>query len=236
MRYKVFFAALAATGLFLNACKKNDSYNAPDNNGGGGTARQTQLNYQLKTTGTSVGLKTTAGGTIQWTFGLANPSLIKFEATKDGAELELKSTNTAQIDLMTPVAAVFGGFTLPAGTYNEIELKIMLDKNGSSPALQLGGTYTSSSTTIPVSVVINEQLEVKTEQHNVVFAAGDSLTAITSFNLADISSGITEAMLQSAQQTNNTVVISASSNKDLYDIIVKNFKDHSHHCAFEDHH
>lgn len=216
-----------ALGLLFASCKKS-SYNS--------SPTPPTVNYQLVATNTSYGVaKTTATSNIVWTSGFANPDVIKFEAKQNNLEVEFKSTNNAQIDLMAPVALTFGDFTLPAGTYDEIELKIDLDKNGTSPALQLNGTFTSGLITLPVVFEIKEPIELTTEQHNVVISTDSSFTAVTTLDLLSMTTGINAAMLLDAQLTNGTIVISQTSNHDIYEMILTNLGHHHHHCEFEHH-
>jgi hypothetical protein len=194
------------------------------------------MSYQVKAVNLSSGALKTTAGNIQWTAGFANPRLVKFEATQGTSQIEYKSTNTAQIDLMAAAATGFGNFTIPSGTYNEIELKIQLDKNGSSPALQLSGQFSNGTVTIPVQLQVNDFVEIKTEQKNVTVTDSTLLNAITNIDLSSFTTGINETMLLAAQLTGGTLVISSGSNKNLYDIILNNFRNRRHHCEFESHH
>src|ERR1044072_2699564 len=122
MKRALLFSTVLATGLLFTACKKNT--NSTTNNG------NPQLGYQVVMINNSNGLaqKGTANANITWTSGFAFPRKVEFEAKQHDLKVEFTSTADQQIDLMAPVAATFGNFTLPAGTYDEVELKISLDK------------------------------------------------------------------------------------------------------------
>ena len=188
------------------------------------------MNYQLKGINSTAGiaLKTTAGGTIVWTAAMVNPTLIKFEAKKDGSEIEYKTTNSGTIDLMSATPSYFGNFTLSAGTYSELELKIQLNK-GSNPSLKLNGNFSKTGTTIPVLVEINEFVELKTEVSNITLTDNTSFTSSTTFDLSHLTTGITEVMMTSAPLTGGVLIISSNSNVSLYNIILKNFTSEKHH-------
>jgi len=195
------------------------------------------MGYQLVATNTSYAMaRTTASANILWTSAFANPDVVKFDAKQDNVQIEYRSTNNAQIDLMSPVALTFGNFTLPAGIYNEISLKIDLDRNGSIPTLQLNGQFTSGPVSLPVSVQIFESVELQTEQHNVTISNDNSFVAVTTIDLSAITSGITATMLLNATLTGGAVVISSDANHDLYKIILENLEIEHHHCEFEGHH
>ena len=194
------------------------------------TSKSPRLKYQLKASNTSFGVaaKGTAGSSITWATATASPTMIKLEAKVGTSEIEYKTTNNVSVDLLASTAGYFGSFSLPAGTYNEVELKITLAK-GSSPAMALAGTYTSAAGTIPVKLEVNEAVLLKTETHNVTFTDSASFTSVTTFDLSALMKGITESMLSGATLTGSTLVISASSNVSLYNIILDNFKNDDHH-------
>ncbi len=231
MRSKLLVcAALAA--LAISSCKKNDNINPSTTTT---NASGADMSYQLTTTNRTAEMRTTAGANLQWTSGYANPSVVKFEAQKGGTEIEYKSTTTAQIDLMSPVAVSFGGFTIPSGTYDKIELKIDLDKNGQNPAMELDGQYSNGTTTFPVQLIITDFMELQTEQTNVTITDNTSFTAVTVLDLSTITAGISETMLLSAKLTNGTLIISSGSNRMIYNMVLDNFRNHRHHCMFEHH-
>ncbi len=225
---KLSVTAMAAAILFAS-CNKDTATNP--------TAKQPDMAYKITTSNktSGVNLKTTATGLISWTSGTANPSLIKFEAKQSGTEIEYKSTVNTTIDIMAPVANSFGGFTLPAGTYNEIELKILLSKFGGTPALVLDGQFTLDSLSLPVHLEVSDNIELKTEQHDVTITDNNSYTITTSFDLSDLASGITLTQLLSASISNGKLVISASSNTALYNTILNNLKNKRHHTEVEHH-
>jgi len=228
---RISIIAATAGLMIFSACSKNDDGPGSPS---GPSSGQAQLHYKIVTTNKSSNLKLTGVGTIQWTAATVNPRFIKFEAKQGTSEIEYKSSNTTPIDLMTPVTTTFGNFTIPAGTYNEIELKIQLDKNSGTPALNMTGQFvTSNNVTIPVHFTVNDFVELKTEQKNVAIASNASFTAITTFDLSTFTTGITESMIISAVLTNGTLEISSGSNTNLYTIILNNFRNRHHHVEIE---
>lgn len=232
----ILSTATLAMGMLFASCNKNSTNVTPDSNSG--TANGANMSYAMKAGNTSgsIGQKGTANGVITWTSGFANPTFVKFEAKQKGTEIEYKSTNTTQIDLFAPVATSFGGFVLPDGTYKEIELMIHLDNNGSSPAIQLTGSYAINLVTVPVVFSTDRALELKTEVKDVTIDNSSTFMAVTTLDLGSISDGITQTMLQNATLTNGTLVISSTSNRSLYNIIVNNLTSKRHHEEYEHHH
>lgn len=214
-----------------NGSGTDDKSTTTSTGGTGATSSKSpKLRYQLKASNYSYGVapKPTAAGSFTWTRATTSPSVIKFEAKRNGVELEYKTVNTTNIDLMSPTATYFGGFAIAAGTYNEVELKIELSRS-SAPSVQLTGTYSDGSTTIPVSVVINEMVSLKTEQHNVTMSDSSTFTSLTVFDLSRLTSGITSSMISSATLTSGTLVISSTSNVVMYNKLIANFKNEDHH-------
>ncbi len=68
-------------------------------------------------------------------------------------------------------------------------------------------------------------MEIETEKENVVITDNNSYTALTTLNLSLLTRGITESMLNSATRTNGTILISSTSNTNIYNIILKNLED-----------
>ena len=207
------FAFAVASLLFFNSCKK------------AATTNSQALQYQLQTTNRIATVNAlTAPGSITWNSGTASATLIKLEAkNSSNAEVEFKSTLTQQIDLFASVASTLGNVVIPPGTYSEVEFKIQMNQNGTTPALILNGQFTSGTGTItPVVFQVNSLLEIKAEQTNVTITDNSGSTAVTSLNLAALTTGITQGMLNSATLTGGSIIISATSNTNLFSIISGN--------------
>ncbi len=213
-----------------------DDKSSTTSTGGTGTtsAKSPKLRYQLKASNYAYGVapKPTAAGTFIWTKATASPSVINFEAKKNGVELEYKTVNTTTVDLMSSTASYFGGFTIASGTYNEVELKIELSRT-SAPSLEMTGVYNAGGTTIPVSVLINELVSLKTEQHDVTLSDSSTFTSLTVFDLSRVTSGITGSMISSASLTGGTLIISSTSNVAMYNKLIANLKSEAHHNEVE---
>jgi hypothetical protein len=206
--------SIAAGAMIFTSCTKNASGPAA-------------VDFQLQATSTTSTLQRTSAATIQWTSGIATPSSVKFEAKKNSVETEFTSTSTQQIDLFNVTQSSFGNMTLPDGTYSEIELKVQLN------SFQITGNYNNGTTNIPVVFSVTSPLLLKTESSN-VSVSGGAFTAVTALTLSSFTAGITQAMLNSATQTGGSILISASSNTNLYNIIIANINQF-HHTEFNHH-
>ncbi len=209
---------LAAT-LVFSSCQKSSTPNPVNST----------LQFQLKAANTLVVInRTTAPGSILWTSGSASATDVKLEAKKDTSHLEFNSSGVQQIDLFASVLTSLGNVIIPAGTYTELEFKIELGQNGSNPSMVLNGTYTSGTGVVtPVQFTLNNSFELKAEQSNLV-VTGTNAEALTTLDLSFISTGITQAMMNSATVTSGKILITASSNTGLYNIMVNNLSQFHH--------
>jgi hypothetical protein len=211
----------AVAMLILASCKKSGSDTAPGDSG---------MQFQLKASNPFVVVnKPDAPGSILWTSGSAAATEVKLEAKKNGSEIEFKSSGNHQVDLFASVTASLGNIVLPAATYTEVEFKITLNQNGSNAAIELNGSYTSGTGVVtPVVFSLNSLFILKAEQNNVSVTGNSSITTLTTLNLSFVSNGITQAMMNSATITGGKIIISASSNSNLYNIIINNLQQFHH--------
>lgn len=199
---------IAITTLFFISCKK-------------GSDSASGIKYQLQTTNRTAVIGRIAAGNIQWTSGFGYATEIEFEAESNNLEVEYKSQVPQRIDLFTGITAL-GNITLPAGTYEEVEFEIHLNSSGSNSALELNGQFTSGSTTTPVVFRVSSPLEIETEKNNVIITDNNSYTALTTLNLSLLTTGVTESMLNNATRINGTIILSSTSNANIYNIILNN--------------
>ena len=209
MQKSVLSIMVVAALLLLASCSKDD-------NGG-------QLSYQLKTKNPNATVSRTSGGSVTWTNGSAYADKIEFEAEKDDDnEVEYESRVARRIDLFAPVSQL-GNISLPPGRYEEIEIEVDLAPSITDTAFILRGSFTNNiGYTVPVVFYINELLEFKAEAEDISIGSAADITALTTLDLSQLTTGITESMLSSATLTNGVLVISATSNAALYSVILSN--------------
>ena len=204
---------VASTTLIFASCKKDSV-----------TGSTAGIKYQLQTTNRSSLLARVASGNLLWESGFGSAKEIKFEAKSNNLKVEFKSEVPQRIDLFSSVATL-GNVTLTPGTYTEVEFEVELVPTSSDPALELKGQFTSNSVTTPVIFRVSTPLEIENEVNNVVVTDNSGYKALTTLNLALITKGVTEAMLNNAVRTGGTVVISSTSNPTIYNIILNNIHD-----------
>jgi hypothetical protein len=132
------------------------------------------------------------------------------------------------VDLFGTLSTI-GTISLPTGTFDEVEFKIEASPNGNEPAFQLNGTVNG----VPVILKVDNSIEIKSEQSQVTLSGAD--IALNTITLSQLTNGLSTADFTNATQTNGMIVISSSSNKNLFDAIVANFRTH-HETEVEVHH
>ncbi|MBZ9788497.1 hypothetical protein LB456_13660, partial [Psychroflexus sp. CAK57W] len=75
---------------------------------------------------------------------------------------------------------------------------------------------------LPVLFFVNGSLEFNASAADVTVGSGANITALTTLDLSLLTTGITESMLSMATLTSGVLVISATSNTNIYNIILSN--------------
>jgi hypothetical protein len=225
MKMYTSLASAAVVLLSLASCQKDSA-----------SGTEASFNYQIKTVnrnaivGRTMANGRDPGATIEWTRGSAAATQLKFEAENSSGEVEFKQKTAQQIDLFA-ASSVLGNISIPPGTYNEVEFKAYLAPAGSAPALELNGSFTSGGVTRTVTFLVNSNVELKAEKKNVTIAAGERYSALNTINLSQLTRGISETAFSNATLSNGSIVLSASSNTDLYNQLLNNLN--SHHSEAE---
>ena len=204
MKLKIVSILAFSAIFFLAGCEKNND--------------RTGANFKIKTTERS-GIVGRTEGTVTWISGYASATEIEFEAEKENLELEFKSEARQRIDLFSPLSSL-GFVTIPPGIYKEVEFEIHISPTPTDAALELRGTYNST----PIVFRVNTPIEIEAEFEDVTITDGNDFTAIISLNLSLLTMGITDADLNNATLTNGEIIISATSNTALYNIMIANMK------------
>lgn len=234
MKYAIMVIAGIVSGALFSGCKKSDSYNA--------TTGQTQLSYKMQVTNTAYGVAKIDPGTggagstgpvMHWTSGFANPRKIQFYAKAGSSTVSYSSTTNSQVNLWTTDPAAFGNVALQYGSYDEAVVTMQLENEGEYPALQLAGTLTADQANYQILIQVKEAVAIKTEHSQVTLAKGATFTAATTLDLSGITTNISSAMLDHAEQTNGIIIIAPDKNPQLYKIVRSNLNVKELHCDFQ---
>jgi hypothetical protein len=228
-----FGSVILVAGLLLSSCTK-------DNSTGDG-----KLSYKVKPSNFTASIGPTASGSgltiainsnssLTWTSGNINVSEIDFEAESKNAEIEYELKQAFNVDLFN-LSPALGSITLPDATYEEVELKLVLKKSATSNIpLTLKGSYTDGSgTKIPVEFYFNEDFEVEVEAENIVVSGTNDYLGLINVQLNKFLTNVISADLSGAAKTNGVIVISSTSNMELYAKLKANLNAFAD-CDFED--
>lgn len=234
--------ALYVLGIvsIFSACKKSD-------NASPSRSSDTQMAFTLSASGNvtpvvaavSNGAQTTnatGSASISWAAGTANVSAFKLEAKKRGVEIEITSHNLTSIDLFAAAPSTIS-VAIDTGTYREIELRVLFAKtSGSAIPLTLKGNYTSTTGTVtPIELDFNDDAIIKVEAENVTVDGSTDFAAIAKLDVSRLVGPGLAGVLDAATRTNGTIIISNSSNTNIYNVIKSRITDCGKWGGFEHH-
>lgn len=218
--------------ILLPSCSKDDS------TGSG------KLSYKVKPANFTASVGSTVSGSgltvgvnsnssLTWTSGTLNISEIDFEAENDELEIEYELKNQFNVDLLN-ISPMLGNINIPAGTYEEVELKLELKPSLTNIPLTLKGTYTNSTGgKIPVEFYFNEEFEIEVEAENVTISGSEDYIALINVELNKFLLNVSSSDLDQAVKTNGSIIISSSLNISLYNKFKSNLNVFGD-CDFED--
>ncbi len=224
---------ILVTGLIMSSCTK-------ENSTGDG-----KLSYKVKpanftasvgpsVAGSGLVVAVNSNSSLTWTSGNLNVSEIDFEAESKSAKIEYELKQAFNVDLFN-LSPVLGSITLPDATYEEVELKLVLRKSATTNIpLTLKGLYTDGSgTKIPVEFYFNEDFEAEVEAENIIVSGTNDYLGLINVQLNKFLTNVISADLSGAAKTNGVIVISSTSNMELYAKLKANLNAFAD-CDFED--
>lgn len=232
--FKITSIALILGGAaLLSSCSKDDAM-------GNG-----EVKYQIKPTGftgtiASSGINSGLTGiigssnTLNFTSGSINVSEIDFEAESETVEIEYELKKFVNVDLFN-LSPILGSVNIPEGTYDEVELKLVLKKSTDNTIpLTLKGTYKDANgLSTPVEFYFNEEYEIEVEAEDVVISSNSDYIGLVNLQLNKLLFNIGSNDLSGATKTNGVIVISSNSNVSLYNKFKANLNAFGD-CDFDD--
>lgn len=173
-------------------------------------------------------------------------SKVSFEAAmksvltgKDSLTIAYTWRGPRTIDLFD-LTSTIGSIVLPAGTYDKISLNVKSEREDANglPLVLLSGNYTNTAgTVVPIVISVSDPISFNTVQKNDTIVAGvaTDLSSTIQIYLDQLMVQVDISALDHATLTDGKLVISATSNKVLYQLIMQNLrKDHG--CKYEHFH
>ncbi|MBC7743825.1 MAG: hypothetical protein H7096_01845 [Flavobacterium sp.] len=216
---------LLSGSILFTGCKKDGGTSLP------AAAVSTKVAFGIKTDNTTLNLVAansknafgiSAASSILWSSGIANIKKFEFEAKRNGTKISIETKNLTNVDLFALSPSLIS-VTLDSGTYKEIEVKVQLAKSATAIPVTLKGTFSASNgAKIPVELYVNEDLTIKMESENVVIDNSKDVLNMVNLHLDKILATITAKEFENAVMTDNKIIISSSSNENLYNKIKVN--------------
>lgn len=233
MKKVSFLPGIFAIAISFFACQKDDLRNlGPSNLGVKIEALNKSYSLPVTTTKSALSGKTS----ITWDSAHLVVSNIKFEAElkslvthRDSIEISYKWTGPKLANLLKS-DVTFGNFLLQPGFYDEIEITVKGETEDANniPVFYLHGTFTGNTATLPVEVIVNQDVTFKTEKDSVeITEESIDITSYIQLYLDELMAKIDPADLDNSKLTNGVIVISRDSNREIYYTIFNNLiKDH----------
>ncbi len=218
--------------VMLSSCEKDDSTGS-----GQLSYRVKPANYTASVGGSISGSGLVVGvnsnSSITWTSGSLYINEIDFEAESKNTEIEFELKKPVSVDLFN-LSPLLGSVSIPDGTYDEVELKLELKKSDTNMPLTLKGTYTDANgAKIPVEFYFNEDFELEVEAEDLIVNGSNDYLGLINVQLNKFMTNVISADLSNASKTNGVIVISSTSNANLYSKLKANLKAFAE-CDFED--
>lgn len=215
----IAIATLFCSALLFTACSKDDNSSGAE------------LTYKLEPANltASVGASISESGltvhinsnsSLTWNAGYVTISQLNFEAKKDGSEIEYKLPKKTTIDFFQENHE-FGSVKIAPGTYDEVELKLVLKKQTTGNVFALSGEYTNElGQKTPVEFNYNEDLSLNVEAEDLTVSTSTDYTGLLTLQLNKLLSGVSSSDFRSAaKDANGKIVISSASNVELFNKI-----------------
>lgn len=228
---KISLLSLSLGALLFTSCtKKADNGNAT-------IQFQAQANNSTYTmngssiTPVSSSSSTTGIATVNWTSGYVVASEFQFEAEKennnnqaDTMHVQYEAKGPFKFDLFAPPATL-ASLNIPAATYDHVQVEVEGIKSASGdPNFYLKGTYKNVAGVVtPVIIQINETFDINSEITKWQ-AQTITYTSLVTMHLDLLLKNVTTTLLDNATQTSGSILISSTSNADIYQLIVANLR------------
>ena len=205
---------IAGFMISVTSCNKNEIV----------TPGLAQFRLGANTTSTNTVTQTgrvNATNDLQFTSGIITFREVVFDGElESGNSVSITHEQIAIIDYATGVITPEIIIVVTAGTYRSVNLGIELQDDGSDPSMVLEGTYTNSNdVVIPIRFEFNSVEVFEANAQVVTLSTDTDVGGNITGDALDWFSEVTASELDAASQFNGTIVISETSNPDIFDIV-----------------
>lgn len=172
-------------------------------------------------------LKQAAAGTLTFTDGHIAISSLEFEvgAENDSIDREFELDQHTVIDFATGATTPdIGYITIPAGTYDEVEIKIELAEGVDEPAVLLNGTYVSTDGVAhPIRFEFNSHETFEVEREGVIVLSENqvAVTQITFDPVMWFAAVTDEAFANATVDADGVIVVSDTQNTEIFHLVAE---------------
>ncbi len=146
---------------------------------------------------------------------------IVWDGTLEGNAISTSITHSiiTSVDVATGLASPTTPIVdIAPGKYSDISMGIELQDNGVDPNMILEGIFThSNASTIPIKFIFDSGEVFEGSLSNYTIAPGSNTTCTLTLDLIHWFQNISQSELEDASLTSGTIVLSESSNAELYD-------------------
>lgn len=186
---------------------------------------QVSLDFNTVTAAAPVNGRMASANSLAFTSGSIVLSQVRFEGESDAdsLEVEFEMEQDVTIDFATGATSPdISAAAFQPGTYDEIEVELELQDDGTRPAVVLDGAFTDAEgQSHPIRFEFNsaETFEVEREG-TITFAQGQSAVAQVTFNPVAWFAGVSSEQLSAAtKNAQGVIVISSTQNTDIFDVV-----------------
>lgn len=249
MKQKISLMALVVIfAISLTSCNKNSQDNPSSTTSSALSFKMQALNKSVSLPVSASGMKSASvtSAAVVWDKATMLVSKVSFEAAmksvltgKDSLTIAYTWRGPRTIDLFD-LTSTIGSIVLPVGTYEKISLNVKSEREDANglPLVFLSGNYTNAAgTVVPIVISVSDPISFNTVQKNDTIVAGvaTDLSSTIQIYLDQLMVQVDISALDHATLTDGKLVISATSNKVLYQLIMQNLrKDHG--CKYEHFH
>jgi hypothetical protein len=221
----LLFTILTIATMMIAGCSKS---------GDPSPSAQPQVASMLTGRSRSVQVSTVSKDSLVVTSAVANSNRVKFEAKRSGTEIEYRSGEQRTIDLFStdPVAGIF---KIPAGSYDEVEIRTLIVPLNGQPSFELKANLTLNGTVVPLTFRTSASIEIKGEKKNVVIDSTSGYSISTLMDFTRVFAGVSASDLSNAARVNGGILIDLDNNTAIYKKLIQNLSDLDDECEVHRH-
>jgi uncharacterized lipoprotein YbaY len=193
----------------LASCSKDDA--------------NSDVNVRLAVTTTSSSTATQsrlAANDLVFTSGTITIREVVFDGDNGSVSVSRTHEQIADIDYATGTITPAVVVSVPAGDYTSVNLGIELQDENSTPSVVIEGTYThTNGDVIPIRFEFNSGEVFEANATSVVLEEGTDVVGKITFDAISWFSTVTAAQLDNAVLTNGTIIVSSTSNANIFTIV-----------------